>query len=77
VTHWELSDVSGPLLTYFMLKRDQQLQDSAEALQQAKLTLIHEIPNQVKDHKTFYTHPYAWAPFVLIGEGTGGAAASS
>ena len=69
VTHWELSDASGPLLTALTLRANLKLQDSAEALREAKLSLIHEVAQRAHQNGNFFTHPFAWAPFILVGEG--------
>ena len=69
VTHWALSDLSGPVLTALTLEPSNGTEDTAEALQQAKLNLMHDVARKYGDKGNFYTHPFAWAPFVLIGDG--------
>jgi CHAT domain-containing protein len=69
VTHWSLSDLSGPPLTALTLNPSSADEGTAMALQQAKLSLIHEAARSLGEKGNFYTHPYAWAPFVLIGDG--------
>ena len=69
VTHWALSDLSGPVLTALTLEPSNGTEDTAEALQQAKLNLMHDVARKYGDQGNFYTHPFAWAPFVLIGDG--------
>jgi CHAT domain-containing protein len=39
----------------------------AEALRRAQLALLHGAPGQTPSTKALYTHPYYWAPFILIG----------
>jgi CHAT domain-containing protein len=67
VTHWELSDASGPLMSSLALRGSKGGEDSATALQKAKLAFIREI---AASQGNKYSHPYHWAPFVLIGDGT-------
>jgi CHAT domain-containing protein len=69
VTHWALSDVSGPALTALTLQPSNGTEDTAQALQQAKLYLMHDAARKYGEKGNFYTHPFAWAPFVLIGDG--------
>ena len=40
----------------------------AEALRQGMLALLAD----AKDDTAYFAHPYAWAPFFLVGEGAGG-----
>jgi CHAT domain-containing protein len=68
-THWELSDASGPVLTALTLQLSDEAPDTADSLRQAKLNLIHEVARKYGEKGYFYTHPFAWAPFVLIGDG--------
>ena len=65
VTHWELEDHAGPLLAALTLD-PRSGTDSAVALRRAQLSLIHDI---ARKSGVFFTHPYIWAPFVLIGDG--------
>jgi CHAT domain-containing protein len=69
VTHWELSDVAAPLLTALTLQAAGTSRDSTEALRDAKLTLIHDVASKLGKDGNFYTHPYTWGAFVLIGDG--------
>jgi CHAT domain-containing protein len=69
VTHWALSDLSGPVLTALTLQPSNDAVDTAQALQQAKLNLMHDVARKYGEKGYFYTHPFAWAPFVLIGDG--------
>jgi CHAT domain-containing protein/Tfp pilus assembly protein PilF len=39
----------------------------AEALRRAQLSLLHSAPGQPASLKLPYSHPYYWAPFILIG----------
>lgn len=69
VTHWTLDDSAGPLLTALALTPSAGHRDSAEDLRQAKLALIDKVGTRPGGTYRFYTHPFAWAPFVLVGDG--------
>lgn len=77
VTHWSLDDNAGPLLTALTFTPSGGTQDTAEDLRQAKLTMIQKVGARPGAGNAFFTHPFAWAPFVLIGDGIRGAAAAS
>jgi len=66
VTHWELSDGSGPLLTALTLREPATEGDSATALQHAKLSVLHDVSAR---YGVEYSHPFHWAAFVLVGDG--------
>jgi CHAT domain-containing protein len=66
-THWALEDTTGPVLTALTLQSTSKGLDPVESLQQAKLELINVISRQAGGNS--FTHPFAWAPFVLIGDG--------
>jgi CHAT domain-containing protein len=66
VTHWELSDGSGPLLTALTLREPATAGDSAVALQHAKISVLRDVSAR---YGADYSHPFHWAPFVLVGDG--------
>ena len=72
VTHWSLDDSAGPLLMALTFTPGGGAPDTAEDLRQAKLTMIQKVGARPGAGNTFFTHPYAWAPFVLIGDGIRG-----
>jgi CHAT domain-containing protein len=74
VTHWSLDDTAGPLLTALSLTPGGANADSAEDLRQAKLTMIRKVGARPGAGNAVFTHPYAWAPFVLVGDGLRSAA---
>jgi CHAT domain-containing protein len=69
VTHWQLDDTAGPILTALTLSPWDQGRDSTVDLQGAKLYMIVVLGSMPRPGYTFFTHPFAWAPFVLIGDG--------
>jgi CHAT domain-containing protein len=69
VTHWSLDDSAGPLLTALTMTPSGSAQDTATDLRQAKLAMIRKVGGQPGGKYVFFTHPYAWAPFVLVGDG--------
>ncbi len=69
VTHWELEDTAGPVLTALTLSPWGGPRDSAADLRRAKLYMIVALGNKPGPSFAFFTHPFAWAPFVLIGDG--------
>jgi CHAT domain-containing protein len=77
VTHWSLDDNAGPLLTALTFTPSGGVADTAEDLREAKLTMIQKVGARPGAGNAFFTHPFAWAPFVLIGDGIRGAAATS
>jgi CHAT domain-containing protein len=70
VTHWAALDVAAMRLMTGTLaaSRGAGSGDTAEALRQAKLHMIDGAGSE-KDTPLLLAHPFAWAPFVLIGEG--------
>jgi CHAT domain-containing protein len=74
VTHWSLDDTAGPLLTALSLTPAGAAPDSAEDLRQAKLAMIRKAGSRPGAGNAFFTHPFAWAPFVLVGDGMRSAA---
>ncbi len=77
VTHWELEDTAGPVLTALTLSPWGGPRDSAADLRRAKLYMIVALGSKPGPSFAFFTHPFAWAPFVLIGDGIRAPAASS
>jgi CHAT domain-containing protein len=77
VTHWSLDDNAGPLLTALTFTPSGSTADTAEDLRQAKLTMIQKVGARPGAGYTFFTHPFAWAPFVLIGDGIRSGATAS
>lgn len=77
VTHWSLDDSAGPLLTALTMTPSGPAQDTAADLRQAKLAMIRKVGGQPGGKYVFFTHPYAWAPFVLVGDGVRAAAPTS
>jgi CHAT domain-containing protein len=71
VTHWELSDGSGPLLTALTLREPATEGDSATALQHAKISVLKDVSAR---YGVEYSHPFHWAAFVLVGDGIHGQA---
>jgi len=69
VTHWELEDRAGPLLAALTLNPSDNHADTAAALQTAQLSLMQDVSKRLGASGNFYTHPFIWAPFVLIGDG--------
>jgi CHAT domain-containing protein len=69
VTHWSLDDTAGPLLAALTFTPSGSAPDTAEDLREAKLALIQKVGARPGANSAFFTHPYAWAPFVLIGDG--------
>ncbi len=64
VSLWSVDESTAALMKIFY----QNLKDGmskAEALQRAKLKLIRTRENGIS-----FAHPFLWAPFVLVGEGT-------
>jgi CHAT domain-containing protein len=69
VTHWELEDTAGPVLTALTLTSWGKARDSVADLRRAKLYMILSLGAKPGPSFAFFTHPFAWAPFVLIGDG--------
>jgi CHAT domain-containing protein len=71
VTHWSVEDQSSEfLITHALagLAPGAAQQSTAEALRQAKLDILGGGLGKDKASLVF-THPFAWAPMVLIGDG--------
>lgn len=62
VSHWPVFDDIAPVLTTEVLRRSEQGQPRAEALQ-AAMRYIRNSP------ELDAAHPAVWAPFALVGEG--------
>jgi CHAT domain-containing protein len=69
VTHWSLDDAAGPLLTALSFTPTGATPDTAMDLQAAKVTMIQKVGARPGAGNAFFTHPYAWAPFILVGDG--------
>jgi CHAT domain-containing protein len=69
VTHWSLDDAAGPLLTALAFTPVGASADTAEDLRAAKVTMIQKVGARPGAGNAFFTHPYAWAPFILVGDG--------
>lgn len=69
VTHWSLDDAAGPLLTALSFTPTGAAPDTAMDLQAAKVTMIQKVGARPGAGNAFFTHPYAWAPFILVGDG--------
>jgi len=67
-TLWSVADASTGLLMQkfyqFRVRDSQPVTSKAAALQEAQLAFLHK---QVTAPERDYTHPYFWAPFILIG----------
>ena len=70
VSHWSVDDrATQSLMTEIFQRyaRDKTVARS-EALRQGMLALLAK----AKGETTYFAHPFAWAPFFLVGEGGGG-----
>jgi CHAT domain-containing protein len=65
---WSVADASTGLLMQkfyqFRVRDSQPVTSKAAALQEAQLAFLHK---RVTSPERDYTHPYFWAPFILIG----------
>jgi CHAT domain-containing protein len=69
VTHWAVEDNSAKLVatrTLATMQPGAAAVDTAAALRGAKLSLLD---GKAGTFGKLFTHPFAWAPFVLIGDG--------
>jgi CHAT domain-containing protein len=67
VSHWSVDDVATRVLmteVFHRHARDRSLL-RAEALRQGMLAVM----TRAQGKTAYFAHPYAWAPFVLVGEG--------
>jgi CHAT domain-containing protein len=61
---WNVNDTStSSLMQSFYQNLSKGIMTKSEALRQAQLSTIHNTSPQN------YSHPYYWAPFILIGNG--------
>jgi CHAT domain-containing protein len=79
VTHWSVEDNSAKLIvthTMEALRGGIRRADTSSALRAAKLDMLN---GDNGSYGKLFTHPFAWAPFVLIGDGShdGGAVAQA
>ena len=67
MTHWSVESkaVRDWMVGAFQNKRERTIPD---ALRAVKLTMKNAI-RQAGREKPFLSHPFFWAPFVLLGEG--------
>jgi CHAT domain-containing protein len=80
VSHWPVETTSARALTTDLFRRQQEDPgvNRAQALQQTMNWLIYRgtFVDAVSGQAVFsYAHPIFWAPFTLIGDGSGAAAA--
>ena len=71
---WRVDDESTSQLMqrfYCTLANGNTSLTKAEALQKAKMSLLHNTPLDcdTSANNTDFTHPYYWSPFILIGNG--------
>ncbi len=69
VSHWGVDDRATQVLmteVFSLYARDKTMARS-EALRQGMLALMAK----AKGETAYFAHPYAWAPFFLVGEGAG------
>lgn len=73
VSHWDVYDRAGRLLTTGMLKEERKdpALGHAEALRRSMLKLLDA------GEQPYLRHPAAWAPFVIVGQGGAAAGAAS
>jgi len=70
VSHWSVDDRATQALMTEVFRRyarDKTVARS-EALRQGMLALM----SSAKGNNAYFAHPFAWAPFFLVGEGGGG-----
>ena len=72
VTHWAAADVAAMRLMTGTLAPG-GAGDTAHSLRKAQLNMI-DTAGSGEDSPMLMSHPYAWAPFVLIGDGVRGRA---
>ncbi|HZS84323.1 MAG TPA: CHAT domain-containing tetratricopeptide repeat protein [Stellaceae bacterium] len=71
VTHWSVDDDSAEFITTSTVRAMRPgtgQEDTVDALRQAKLDRLAGI-GAAPGSGTLFSHPFAWAPFVLIGDG--------
>jgi len=65
VSHWAVSSDAAVALTTRMFDESSKGAPKAEALRRSMLALM------ARTDKPYFAHPAFWAPFVLVGEGSG------
>jgi CHAT domain-containing protein len=70
VTHWSVDDDSAEFITTNTMARMRpgNQADTVDALRQARIDRL-EGKGSAASAGTTFSHPFAWAPFVLIGDG--------
>src|SRR6185437_6334453 len=71
VTHWSVDDDSAEFITTHTIasmRPGPHRLDTVDALRQAKLDRLMG-RGEAPGSGTLFSHPFAWAPFVLIGDG--------
>jgi len=70
VTHWSVNDQTAAYLVADTLRRYHDHPDAgvAVAMRDAQLGMLDSAG---KDLNAAVSHPFYWAPFTLIGEGSG------
>ena len=67
---WSVADASTGVLMqkfYQFRMREGQAASKAESLQEAQLLFLHKQVKSSELSDKDYSHPYFWAPFILIG----------
>ena len=69
VSHWSVDDQATQVLMTEIFQRyaQQKTMSPAEALQQGMLAIMSQAEGA---EYAYYAHPFAWAPFFLVGEGS-------
>ena len=72
VSQWSVDDVATRVLMTEVFRRqaDDPALPRAEALRQGMLAVM----TRAQGKTAYFAHPYAWAPFMLVGEGGRGTA---
>ncbi len=68
VTHWSVGSQAARDLMVDMFKNKKK-HSSPEALRDAKLKMKSYVRDMGEGFKLYLSHPFFWAPFVLVGEG--------
>jgi CHAT domain-containing protein/tetratricopeptide (TPR) repeat protein len=72
VTHWSVSDQAAAFLVVQTLEGYRAGKPIAEALREAELTMLDRAGRNGLPREL--AHPFLWAPFAAVGEGSGGVA---
>jgi CHAT domain-containing protein len=75
VSNWPVESESARLLTTEMFRRQKEREDisRAQALREAELALMEREAKDDRGRPAYsYAHPMFWAPFSLVGDGSGG-----